>query len=198
MPRGTIIGNGRLAIAFDRESRVRDLYYPQIGLENHVGGHIFRNGVWVDGKFRWVDGSWGIKMEYMPETLVSRTRASHSELGITIETNEGVHNYLDVYLKKLIIHNNEDSLRKARLFFSHDFHIYGDAFGDTVMYDSALNSIIHYKRMRYFLIDGITSQGKGIHQFATGSKEIPGMTGTWVDAEDGLLSGFPISQGSVD
>jgi GH15 family glucan-1,4-alpha-glucosidase len=160
MPRGTIVSNGRLAIAFDRESRIRDLYYPQIGLENHVGGHIFRNGVWVDGKFRWVDSSWGIKMEYMPETLVSRTRASHSELGITIETNEGVHNYLDVYLKKLIIHNNEDSHRKARLFFSHDFHIYGDAFGDTVMYDSTLNSIIHYKRKRYFLIDGVTSQGK--------------------------------------
>jgi GH15 family glucan-1,4-alpha-glucosidase len=198
MPRETIIGNGRLAIAFDKESRIRDLYYPQIGLENHVGGHIFRNGVWVDGKFRWVDGSWDIKMEYMPETLVSRTRASYLELGITIETNEGIHNYLDVYLKKLIIHNNEDSQRKARLFFSHDFHIYGDAFGDTVLYDSALNSIIHYKRKRYFLINGVTSQGKGIYQFATGTKEIPGMAGTWVDAEDGLLGGFPISQGSVD
>ncbi|WP_269849748.1 hypothetical protein [Methanosarcina horonobensis] len=116
----------------------------------------------VDGKFRWVDGSWGIKMEYMPETLVSRTRASHSELGITIETNEGVHNYLDVYLKKLIIHNKEDSQRKTRLFFSHDFHIYGDDFGDTAMYDSALNSIIHYKRKRYFLIDGVTGQGKDL------------------------------------
>ena len=81
MPRETIIGNGRLAIAFDGESRIRDLYYPQIGLENHVGGHIFRNGVWVDGKFSWVDNSWDIKMEYMPETLVSRTRASHSGFG---------------------------------------------------------------------------------------------------------------------
>ena len=105
---------------------------------------------------------------------------------------------MDVYLKKLIIKNNEDSNRKARLFFNHDFHIYGDSFGDTVMYDSALNSVIHYKRKRYFLIDGITSQGKGIYQFATGVKEIPGMEGTWIDAEDGLLDGFPISQGSVD
>ena len=98
----------------------------------------------------------------------------------------------------MIIYNNEDSQRKARLFFGHDFHIYGDAFGDTAMYDSALNSIIHYKRKRYFLVNGVTSQGKGIYQFATGVKDIPGMEGTWVDAEDGLLGGFPISQGSVD
>lgn len=198
MPRETLIGNGRLAIAFDRESRIRDLYYPQIGLENHIGGHIFRNGIWADGVFSWIDKGWEIRMEYMPETLVSRTKASHSDLGIYLETNEGVHNSMDVYLKKLIIKNLRDSQRRVRLFFNHDFHIYGDAFGDTVMYDSALNSIIHYKRKRYFLIDGVTSQGGGIYQFATGAKEIPGMTGTWIDAEDGVLEGFPIAQGSVD
>ena len=134
----------------------------------------------------------------MPETLVSRTKARHPVLGIYLETNEGVHSSLDVYLKRLMIRNLRDSRRKIRLFFSHDFHIYGDAFGDTVMYDSALNSLIHYKRKRYFLISGITSQGKGIHQFATGIKEIPGNSGTWVDAEDGVLGNFPISQGSVD
>ena len=134
----------------------------------------------------------------MPETLVSRTRASHPGLGINIETNEGVHSYLDAYLKivdKLPILGFK---RKNKSLFSHDFHIYGDAFGDTVMYDSALNSLIHYKRKRYFLIGGITSQGKGIYQFATGAKEIPGISGTWVDAEDGVLGSFPISQGSVD
>lgn len=198
MPRETLIGNGRLAIAFDRESRIRDLYYPQVGLENHIGGHIFRNGIWADGVFSWIDKGWEIRMEYMPETLVSRTKASHPDLGIYLETNEGVHNSMDVYLKKLIIKNLRDSQRRVRLFFNHDFHIYGDAFGDTVMYDSALNSIIHYKRKRYFLIDGVTSQGGGIYQFATGAKEIPGMTGTWIDAEDGVLEGFPIAQGSVD
>ncbi len=137
-------------------------------------------------------------MEYMPETLVSRTKASHPGLGIYLETNEGVHSSIDAYLKRLIVRNLRDYRRKIRLFFSHDFHIYGDAFGDTVMYDSALNSLIHYKRKRYFLIGGITSQGKGVYQFATGTKEIPGISGTWVDAEDGVLGNFPISQGSVD
>jgi GH15 family glucan-1,4-alpha-glucosidase len=198
MPREIIIGNGRLAIAFDSESRIRDLYYPQVGLENHVGGHIFRNGIWADGEFSWIDKDWRMEMKYMPETLVGRTKASHKGLGISLETNEGVHSSLDVYLKKLIIQNSKESQRDVRLLFSHDFHIYGDAFGDTVMYDSSQNSVIHYKRKRYFLINGVTLDGRGIYQFATGAKEIPGMAGTWMDAEDGVLGGFPIAQGSVD
>lgn len=198
MPRETLISNGRLAIGFDNQSRIRDLYYPQVGLENHIGGHIFRNGIWADGSFSWIDSAWDIKMEYMPETLVSRTKATHHGLGIYLETNEAVHSSLDAYLKKMTISNLMDQRRKIRLFFSHDFHIYGDAFGDTVMYDSALNSLIHYKRKRYFLIGGITSQGRGIYQFATGTKEVPGISGTWMDAEDGVLGNFPISQGSVD
>ena len=65
------------------------------------------------------------------------------------------------------------------------------------MYEPALDSIIHYKRNRYFLIGG-SAQTKGLHQFATGYKEQPGREGTWRDAEDGLLEGNTIAQGSVD
>ena len=60
-----------------------------------------------------------------------------------------------------------------------------------------MDSIIHYKRNRYFLIGG-SAQKKGLHQFATGYKEQPGREGTWRDAEDGLLEGNTIAQGSVD
>jgi GH15 family glucan-1,4-alpha-glucosidase len=53
-------------------------------------------------------------------------------------------------VKKLIISNLKDVVRKISLFFNHDFHIYGDAIGDTVMYDSTINAIIQYKRQSYF------------------------------------------------
>lgn len=35
--------NGDLAITFDKDARIRDHYYPQVCLENHVNGHIFSN-----------------------------------------------------------------------------------------------------------------------------------------------------------
>jgi oligosaccharide amylase len=197
MPRETVIGNGRIAIAFDGKMNIRDFFYPRVGLENHLLGHLLRMGVWADGQFRWSDDGWDVETGYMPETLVGRCRAKHAELGLQLETNDGVHHSLDVLLRKVTVRNLSASHRKIRLFFTHDFHIYGDSVGDTVMYEPDLDSLIHYKRNRYFLISGL-AQEKGLHQFATGYKEQPGREGTWRDAEDGLLEGNTIAQGSVD
>ena len=51
MPRDIPIGNGSLLITFDKDYRIRDIYFPNIGMENHTEGHPFRFGVWVDGCF---------------------------------------------------------------------------------------------------------------------------------------------------
>jgi GH15 family glucan-1,4-alpha-glucosidase len=178
---------------------IRDLFYPLVGLENHVGGHAFRWGIWVDGRFSWIgDGNWDIQMKYLPETLVSKCSALNHKLGIEFEVNDAVHSFHDLYLRKIAVKNLFDSKRDVKVFFSHDFHIYGEDSGDTAMYEPLSRSIIHYKRKRYFLVDGLTDQGAGIYEFAIGQKESFGKEGTWKDAEDGVLGGNPIAQGSVD
>ena len=58
MPRELCFGNGDLMIALDADLSIRDLYFPYVGMENHVGGHRCRLGAWVDGAFSWVDGDW--------------------------------------------------------------------------------------------------------------------------------------------
>jgi GH15 family glucan-1,4-alpha-glucosidase len=88
--------------------------------------------------------------------------------------------------------------RITKLFFSHDFHLYGLNTGDTVMYEPVSKSVIHFKRKRYFLINGVTDKNMGFNQFATGIKESLGKEGTYKDAEDGVLGGNPIAQGAVD
>jgi hypothetical protein len=35
MPRGLVIGNGRLQVNFDNQYGLRDLFYPNVGQENH-------------------------------------------------------------------------------------------------------------------------------------------------------------------
>jgi len=137
-------------------------------------------------------------MRYLPETLVSKCLATKQDIGLQLEVNDAVHNFIDVFLRKIAVNNNTNKRRAVRLFFSHDFHIYDEDKGDTAMYEPTLNSIVHYKRKRYFLIDGISDQNSGIYQYATGQKESFGKEGTWKDAEDGELQGNPIAQGSVD
>ena len=193
------MGNGRFMVALDKNMKVRDFFYPSVGLENHANGHLFRFGVQVDEHFSWMGrDDWDIQMHYLPETLVSQCFAVNKRLGVELEINDAVHSFLDLYFRKITVKNVVDANRDVKLFFSHDFHIYGEDAGDTVMYEPSLRAVIHYKRKRYFLVNGATDKHQGLHEFAIGQKESFGREGTWKDAEDGVLSKNPIAQGSVD
>ena len=55
MPRDLALSNGRLLVMFDRQYRIRDLYFPHVGKENHGTGHPFRCGVWSEDR----SAGWG-------------------------------------------------------------------------------------------------------------------------------------------
>lgn len=192
-----MVSNGRFAVALDDRVRIRDVYFPYVGLENHAVGHQFRFGIWVDGKFEWLDNDWDIKMTYMPETLTTRYIIKKKSTDISLEVNDAIHNGKDVFLRKIKVVNEADSKHEVRLFFTQDFHIYGYEAGDTAFFEPKLNAIVHYKRKRYFLVGG-NSGGKGFYQYAIGYKETEDKEGTWRDAEDGQLSNNAVAQGAVD
>ncbi len=198
MPREIVLGNGRMTVLLDNQLKIRDFFFPNVGLENHLVGHKFRIGVWADGHFSWVGEDWKVSMRYLPETLVGRFQAGSKELEIDLEINDAVHHFHNIYLRKVTVTNRGNQNREIRVFFSQDFHIYGEDTGDTAMYEPTLRALVHYKRQRYFLINGTAEDGAGLSQFSTGYKESFGREGTWKDAEDGILEGNPIAQGSVD
>lgn len=199
MARALVLGNGRFLLNFDDLCRIRDIYYPQIGIENHTEGHPFRFGVWVDGATHWVDDGWYRKMEYEEAALVGRMVLRHDGLGLELVCRDAVDFEVDVFCRELRVRNLRGHRRKVRVFLHHDFYISGSEVGDTALYDPELDSIIHYKRDRYFMIGGGAAPDYRISRFATGKKRVHGAEGTWRDAEgDGVLSGNPIAQGSVD
>lgn len=191
-----------MLVNFDAKLNMRDLYYPRVGLFNHIMGHRNALGVWIDGLFHWLHAEgWERSIDYENETLVSRVRALHRGLEVELEIRDAVHHLEDVYLKQVFVRNLADREREIRLFFSHDFCIDESDIGDTTLYDPATDAIIHYKRETTFLISGTVSgvgPDHGIFQYANGTKRFAGAEGTWRDAEDGWLEGNPIAQGSVD
>jgi GH15 family glucan-1,4-alpha-glucosidase len=197
MSRHVLVSNGRFAVALDDKASIRDVYFPFVGLENHAVGHQFRFGVWVDGKFEWLDNDWEIVMTYLPETLTSRYKIKKQAYGVEMEVNDAIHNSKDVFLRKIKVSNELDHPQEIRLFYTQDFHIYGYEAGDTAFFEPNLSAIIHYKGKRYFLVGGASS-GKGFFQYAIGQKEGDGKEGTWRDCEDGQLSSNPVAQGAVD
>jgi GH15 family glucan-1,4-alpha-glucosidase len=189
MPRDIPVGNGTLLITFDQDYCLRDIYYPFVGKENHTGGHKFRLGIWIDGKFDWVKRDWGLHLDYAYEMLMTQVAASSDPLGVSLHCHDMVDYRENIYIKKIMVKNLADREREFRLFFHHDFHILESPTGDTAYYDPDEKAIIHYKENRYFLMTGIGNQQQGIDQYATGIKEFHGLEGTWKDAEDGRLEG---------
>ncbi|OPY68579.1 MAG: Glycosyl hydrolases family 15 [Syntrophorhabdaceae bacterium PtaU1.Bin034] len=198
MPRDIPVGNGSFLIAFDRSYTIRDIYYPYVGKENQSDGHRFRFGIWVDGKMSWIDEGWHLQMAYDNDSLVTRVVARNDRLHMVLHCSDLIDYRENIYLRKIVVKNALEKSRVVRLFFHHDFHLLESPTGDTAYYDPDERALIHYKANRYFLMTGMREGKQGMDQYATGVKEFGGLEGTWRDAEDGLLEGSPIAQGSVD
>ncbi len=198
MPRDIPVGNGKLLVCFDQNYSIRDLYFPHVGQENHIGGHHFRFGVWVENQFSWLGPDWKRELRYWTDTLITQVSLFHEGLGLRLKCRDAVDFQENVYLREISVENLSSRPREIRLFFTQNFNISGNNVGDTAAYDPVSGAVVHYKGPRYFLVNGLRRGGKGISQFAVGQKGIDGKIGTFKDAEDGVLSGNPIAQGSVD
>lgn len=198
MPKDIPVGNGNFLLNFDLDYQIRDVYFPQIGQENHSKGLPFRFGVWVDGAFSWVGSEWEKDLRYRDDSIVTQVTLRNDRLGLELRCSDAVDIDENIYIKKIDVYNLRDCERQARLFLSHNFHLYGNDVGDTAYYDPRAHCIIHYKANRYFLINCCADGVWGVRHYACGDKEVPGRDGTWKDAEDGALSGYPVAWGSAD
>lgn len=191
-------GNGSMLLLTDRWARVRDLYFPYVGLENHIGGgYVHRIGVWADGQFSWFDdGSWQIEVR-SDGAYTGLTTAASARLGLEISITDVLYNERNVFLRKFKVYNRADKHREIRVFFNHQFEIYNSERGDTAFYDPETNTVIHYEGRRAFLMNAATTEG-GISDYTVGVFQLEGKEGTFRDAEDGILAKNAIEHGRVD
>ncbi len=198
MPRDIPVGNGTVLVTFDKDYRIRDFYFPNIGKENHTEGHAFRFGFFVDGGLCWSDQGFSLDLRYLRETLVTRVSGRHETQQIAFESNDCVDFHENLFIRRLTVKNLAPRDRTVTVFFHQDFYLSEVDVGDTALYDPQLGGILHYKGPRYFLINVGNERFHGVSQYATGLKGTPGKDGTWRDAEDGRLECHPIAQGAVD
>ncbi|AWR94133.1 glycoside hydrolase family 15 protein [Acidianus brierleyi] len=184
MTRYAILGNGQLTILADKNYAIRELYFP-LSTENHM--QMGRIGIWVNGKFSWLHDL-SPKIEYEEDSLSVKVNSEFQ--GVKLAIKDSVDMAYPILTREVNISSKDDVV----VFFAWDFNILGNEAGDTAFYDPFTDSIIHYKRDRWFLF----SCNVPTYQYATGYKEVMGYQGTWKDCEDGVLSMNPIAQGAVD
>jgi GH15 family glucan-1,4-alpha-glucosidase len=199
MPRALTLGNGQLLVCLDKFGFVRDFYYPYVGLENHVAGHMHRIGISVNDVFSWIDdGSWDITIGYKPETMVGYLVCKNQKLQVTVVMEDIVYNETTIFMRQVDIYNNTESHVDVKLFFHQVFHIQESRKRNTAFYDPTHNAIVHYKGRRVFIVNGRTESGSPIDDYTVGAYQFEGKEGSYRDAEDGQLSKNAVEHGSVD
>ena len=199
MARSLSFGNGSMLVCIDQFAQVRDLYFPYVGLENHIGGHyVHKIGVWVENQFSWVsDGSWVIKID-SDNAYTGISTLYSQRLGVELSITDVLYNEKNVLMRKVKVQNKIDREREIKVFFNHQFEIYHSDNLDTAFYDPNTRAVIHYEGQRVFLMNASHGNSSGIDDYTVGIFQIEGKEGTYRDAEDGVLAKNPIEHGSVD
>ena len=130
-------------------------------------GNEFRFGIWADGRFSWMGPDWDIDLRYRDDTLVTQV-TSNVALGLELRCQDAVDVNLNVYVRLVEVIDLEDRARDVRLFFGHDFRLYGNEVGDTAYFDPRTHCIVHYKINRYFLVGCCGPDGTVADAFSCG------------------------------
>lgn len=190
MARDLVFGNGTFYVAMDRRGLIRELCWPVVGAPNHLAGRKIRLGIRRDdGWFSWLgDEGWSVRQWY------------EGEVGVTEWTGFGMRvirmteMYGSAFYQKFYCDLDEELM----FYQAHDLRIGETDIGDTCFYvDGDEQLMVHFKNdvAVGFFGRGLTGR---LDQVACGMNGVMGLEGTWRDAEDGVLSGKPIEQGSVD
>ncbi|MCK5027636.1 MAG: glycoside hydrolase family 15 protein, partial [Candidatus Pacebacteria bacterium] len=198
MSRSLVLGNGNILVCMDDHAQVRDLYFPYVGSENHVGGkYKHRIGVWVDDKIKWFDENWDITVQSEDEAPVGSTIAKNNELGIEVYLSDTVYNEKNIFLRKVTVKNTEDRQKDVKLFFGQEFEIYESRRGDTAYFDPIRHTIVHYNGRRVFLVNGRINN-RSFDDYTTGIFNIEGKEGSYMSVKNGTLPKNPIEHGPTD
>ena len=198
MARALVLGNGHLSVCFDEDGVLRDIYYPHVGLENHVGGGRHRIGIWWDGNFSWLDRrDWKIKITYEDRSMLGQIVYEHRNQDVKVMVRAVVYNEIPVLVRTITFFNRNNQFKNVKIFAGQEFEIGETTLRNTGFYDPTKNVILHYKGRRVFLING-SSQAGGMDDYTVGVFNYEGKNGSYVDAEDGMLSKNAVEHGPVD
>ncbi|MBS1705957.1 MAG: glycoside hydrolase family 15 protein [Armatimonadetes bacterium] len=191
MPRSLVFGNQRMLVNLDHRGVIRDLYWPGVGLYNHLQNHPLRMGFWVDGEFSWTDDdAWQVSMQLGQCGDVARTEYIHPGLGIEFALIEWMDPERPVFYRRF---EGLKGRAELRIFWWLDLRLCESDIGDTALFVPELNSMVHYKRDVYLAVGS-----SALDQYSTGVRGESGESRLFEDAFDGELSMRAVDQGSVD
>jgi GH15 family glucan-1,4-alpha-glucosidase len=201
MGRSVMLSNGHMLVGLNESGLVHDFYYPYVGLDNLTTSRSIHHniGVWINGKFSWVDdGSWTITTDFEEDALISTITMYSKKFDVELLFKDFVDSEYTAFCRYITISNKSSQNIELRLFLHQAFQISRAGRGDTALYVPDGNYILDYKGWCSLLIYARNEAGQPFDQFAVGNYGIEDKEGTFRDAEDGILSNNLVEHGGVD
>jgi GH15 family glucan-1,4-alpha-glucosidase len=139
-----VLGNGSLFLGFDAEAKTREIFWPVVGLANHVGEGA-RNIclIWYDGTFHRTGGtSWHTQARY-GEGMCFDWAFKHKQLPLSVEMSDCVDPYNPLWARAISL--NFKSADKVCLYFRQHYHLGENAAGECGFFDAKAGRLYHYK-----------------------------------------------------
>lgn len=208
MSKSAILSNGNVNIGLNEHGLVSDFYFPDNGYNNHtLGEDIFhRIGIYINKKMYWINQEWFLQTEYINNSLIAKTIATHPDLDIQIDITSLVPSEYDAFIRQVKIRNLSSNKLNLKFYFHQNFSINASKhLADTAQFLPDISAILHYRGNRNFLVTAeqvIMGKGKLIYksfdQYTVGLFGIENKIGSWMDAEDGILSSCNVEHGQTD
>jgi GH15 family glucan-1,4-alpha-glucosidase len=184
-----ILGNNRMAVVLDERANILHLYYPYVGMWQNM--HTSRTGIFHARAFSWTNSD---DVEVSQEHLESNHSVeTHFKFrSATLNFLDAVHPQLNVFIRRVRLDAKSGEVLKV--FFYNRLNICEFEQGETVFYDDDTKSLVHFKNGTFFMF----GSSPAFSSHACGEHTVRGLSGTYVDAEDGELRRNDVSQGLVD
>jgi GH15 family glucan-1,4-alpha-glucosidase len=205
-----LLSNGELAVKLT-DGELADLYFPYVGLENQIQ-HVpsAKTGVFLNGAMHWLnDGAWQIQQSYYPGRNVAKISAVNDWLGLRIDSQVFVDSDTNVFARTFHLINLKPQPRDAKLYLCQAWNLCDNRGDDTAQWmpagthgaDFAALNIYQGKRQIMWSGQQIMPGGarRDFDAFTVGNYGgAAGLLGSYMDAQDGVLSGNRAARGSTD
>lgn len=156
--RETPIANGRFLINHSLDGNIRDIFYPNIGKENHSQETKCPTYIKTPNGIQKLEkDGWKTELDYEQTNMVALTNAVSGSTNLKIK--EFIHPKIDVLVREF--ETNEET----KIYWELDLNINSHYFGNTVMYHPKEKALLYYKDEVWFLISGFYGEGWGIDWF---------------------------------
>ncbi|NLC15734.1 MAG: glycoside hydrolase family 15 protein [Firmicutes bacterium] len=183
-----MLGNGKLFLGFDPEARTREMFWPVVGLTNHVRESADNAClIWYDGTFHRIGGeAWHTQGRY-GRGMRFDWSFRHKTLPLSVDMSDCVDPYNPLWVRTVTL--NCRNTGRLGLYFKQNFSLGENQVGECGFFHADSGRLYHYKGPYWVAITAIL-------EGAPGGRRVQCTTGAAVaKVRDGGVRLFPETGG---